>query len=283
MPYESKRCPNCGSPNISEDMVCESCGSKLMYSPKGVLMLAGVTKVCPECGFANSEKTRFCGKCGKKLVIKCAVCGDEHALGLKFCPIKGVNIRKYEELLSKSEELKNKWNNLSCKIDSYEKQKERILKAVNDLQVRISDFEQDIKHYKIRLKSGEDDFKYNHSVLSFKKWSIGFLLSTIISFISYMYGAATNPSEVTGCLLGILILGGGFLSACSVIMFFIFVSPYLSAKRNYESNKRISQEGIVEGNRHLDESKKDLANTMLWENKAMEEMKEDSDIHIKEA
>ena len=48
------RCPNCGSPNYSDQKFCGACG-------------AGLITGCPNCGANLDPGAKFCTDCGTKL------------------------------------------------------------------------------------------------------------------------------------------------------------------------------------------------------------------------
>jgi len=65
-------CPNCHQPILSDDIYCDSCGSKLssraiVAPPARAAMLGGGMVSCPACGHVNEPDSLFCEQDGTRL------------------------------------------------------------------------------------------------------------------------------------------------------------------------------------------------------------------------
>lgn len=102
----SLSCPNCGSREIQEDLVCHSCGSRLAWSHDVLsLRLAGINEQCPACGRVNDKANRFCASCAEPLVLACPVCGKEHPQDTLACPVHGVKLLRFQEAVARLREV----------------------------------------------------------------------------------------------------------------------------------------------------------------------------------
>jgi predicted amidophosphoribosyltransferase len=94
-------CPGCGSHDIQEDLVCQSCGSRLAWSHDvQSLRLAGINHQCPGCGRLNDKANRFCAGCAAPLVLACPVCNGEHPQDTLACPTYGVKLLRFREAVA---------------------------------------------------------------------------------------------------------------------------------------------------------------------------------------
>ncbi|MCD4782933.1 MAG: zinc ribbon domain-containing protein [Candidatus Eremiobacteraeota bacterium] len=203
-----KKCPNCGSPEIDDKLLCKSCGSKLMFSSKGELKIAGFTKNCPNCGFSNSQETRFCGQCGQKLVVKCPICNDEHELGLKFCPVTGVNIGEYPTYIK----FRNKIIKENELIESFKGQFREIEKEIERMEyvdseearsLRIEEFRgyinKDNKNFRKRIWEYLCELLFNATTLIM----IILIVSIVVAIKMFSSG-----SRSSGCFIFVMVFLG---------------------------------------------------------------------------
>ena len=84
---EARKCPNCGSGNINDNLKCLHCDSQLQEKDDGSLILIGTSlHKCSKCGNIIGNDETFCGKCGEKQFYECPICQNQHHTSMKFLP-----------------------------------------------------------------------------------------------------------------------------------------------------------------------------------------------------
>jgi hypothetical protein len=91
--FRTQKCPNCGSSEISPDLQCLYCGTKLYF--KDDVLIISNSERCGICGIANPHDNEFCEKCGNVLKVICPFCYKKHSLSSSFCSKTGGNLADY--------------------------------------------------------------------------------------------------------------------------------------------------------------------------------------------